>query len=393
MKRSIDGILTTHAGRLPGLPDVAETVRAIRQDRPHDKATFATRVKDTTYEVVRKQKDVGLNIVSDGEVGKLGPFYNRLENYGPRQFAPGEEPRGGGTPRGEWQLFPTFYDEYWSQTGGSSLLPLVCTGPIRYIGQEAIQTEIANFKAALAGVEVDEAFMCSVSPGWLVPGFGFREADFQPHYKTEAEFFFALAEAMSEEYRAIVDAGFVLQVDDPRVLSGWDVPHPRTGAHLTLEEYRKEAQLRVDALNHALRGIPEDRVRHHMCWGSWKGPHTVDIPLKDAIDMVLKVHAQAFSIEAANVRHEHEWKVWQDVQLPEGKILIPGVIAHATNLVEHPELVADRLVRYANLVGRENVVAGTDCGLGGRLHPEIVWAKFQAMAEGARRATDRLWRR
>jgi 5-methyltetrahydropteroyltriglutamate--homocysteine methyltransferase len=177
------------------------------------------------------------------------------------------------------------------------------------------------------------------------------------------------------------------------VLSGWDVPHPRTGAHLTLEEYRQEAQLRVDALNPALRGIPEDRVRHHMCWSSWKGPHTVDVPLKDAIDMVLKVHAQAFSIEAANVRHEHEWKVWQDVQLPEGKILIPGVIAHATNLVEHPELVADRLVRYANLVGRENVIAGTDCGLGGRLHPEIVWAKFQAMTEGARLATDRLWRR
>jgi 5-methyltetrahydropteroyltriglutamate--homocysteine methyltransferase len=176
-------------------------------------------------------------------------------------------------------------------------------------------------------------------------------------------------------------------------VSGWDVPDPRTNRHLTFEDYRKEAALRVEALNHALAGIPEDRIRHHVCWGSWKGPHTVDIPLKDALEIILRVKAQAHSIEAANVRHEHEWKVWQDVRLPDGKILIPGVIAHATNLVEHPELVADRLVRYANLVGRENVIAGTDCGLGGRLHPEIVWAKFQAMAEGARLASEQLWRK
>jgi 5-methyltetrahydropteroyltriglutamate--homocysteine methyltransferase len=225
----------------------------------------------------------------------------------------------------------------------------------------------------------------------LVPGFGHRDEDFQPHYPSEEAFFFALAEAMREEYKAIVDAGFILQIDDPRVVSGWDVPDPRTGSHLTLEAYRTEAILRVEALNHALEGIPAERVRHHVCWGSWKGPHTVDIPLKDALDIILRVKAQAHAIEAANVRHEHEWQVWQDVQLPEGKLLIPGVVAHATNLVEHPELVADRLVRYATLVGRENVIAGTDCGLGGRLHPEIVWAKFQAMAEGARLASKQLW--
>jgi 5-methyltetrahydropteroyltriglutamate--homocysteine methyltransferase len=198
---------------------------------------------------------------------------------------------------------------------------------------------------------------------------------------------------MREEYKAIVDAGFILQIDDPRVVSGWDVPDPRTHSHLTMEDYRKEATVRVEALNHALAGIPEERIRHHVCWGSWKGPHTVDIPLKDALEIILRVKAQAHSLEAANVRHEHEWKVWQDVRLPDGKILIPGVVAHATNLVEHSELVADRLVRYANLVGRENVIAGTDCGLGGRLHPEIVWAKFQAMAKGARLASEQLWRR
>jgi 5-methyltetrahydropteroyltriglutamate--homocysteine methyltransferase len=307
---------------------------------------------------------------------------------------PGEDSRQAGTPRGEWQLFPTFYEEYWrAQPMGAANLPLVCTGPISYRGHDAIQADIANFTAALAGANVEEAFMCSVSPGWLVPGFGYRDADFQPHYPSEEAFFFALAEAMREEYKAIVDAGFILQIDDPRVVSGWDVPDPRTHSHLTMEDYRKEATLRVEALNHALAGIPEERIRHHVCWGSWKGPHTVDIPLKDALEIILRVKAQAHSIEAANVRHEHEWKVWQDVRLPDGKILIPGVVAHATNLVEHSELVADRLVRYANLVGRENVIAGTDCGLGGRLHPEIVWAKFQAMAEGARLASEQLWRR
>jgi len=394
MKRSTDRILTTHAGRLPSPPDVMETVWAIQRGEPHDPEAFGRRIRAMTAEVVRQQGETGVDIVSDGEIGRIGPFWERLAGYGPRALRPGEDPRQTGTPRGEWQLFPTFYEEYWrAQSMGAANLPLVCTGPISYIGHDAIQADIANFKAALAGASVAEAFMCSVSPGWLVPGFGYRDADFQPHYPSEEAFFFALAEAMREEYKAIVDAGFILQIDDPRVVSGWDVPDPRTNHHLTFEDYRKEATLRVEALNHALAGIPEDRIRHHVCWGSWKGPHTVDIPLQDALEIILRVKAQAHSIEAANVRHEHEWKVWQDVRLPEGKILIPGVIAHATNLVEHPELVADRLVRYANLVGRDNVIAGTDCGLGGRLHPEIVWAKFQAMAEGARLASAQLWRR
>jgi 5-methyltetrahydropteroyltriglutamate--homocysteine methyltransferase len=394
MKRSTDRILTTHAGRLPSPPEVLETARAIQRGESHDREAFDRRVRATTAEVVRQQGETGVDIVSDGEIGRIGPFWGRLAGYGPRALRPGEDPRQAGTPRGEWQLFPKFYEEYWrAQPLGAANLPLVCTGPISYQGHAAIQADIANFTAALAGASVEEAFMCAVSPGWLVPGFGHRDEDFLPHYPSEEAFFFALAEAMREEYRAIVDAGFILQIDDPRVVSGWDVPDPRTNRHLTLEDYRKAAILRVEALNHALAGIPAERVRHHVCWGSWKGPHTVDIPLKDAIEIILRVKAQAHSIEAANVRHEHEWKVWQDVRLPEGKLLIPGVVAHATNLVEHPELVADRLVRYANLVGRENVIAGTDCGLGGRLHPEIVWAKFQALTEGARLATQRLWGR
>jgi 5-methyltetrahydropteroyltriglutamate--homocysteine methyltransferase len=394
MKQSTERILTTHAGRLPSPPDVMDTVRAIQRGEPLDREAFGRRVRAMTSEVVRLQGETGVDIVSDGEIGKIGPFWGRLAGYGPRALRSGEDPRQAGTPRGEWKLFPKFYEEYRAaQPTGAANLPLACTGPIRYIGQDAIRAEIANFEAALAGAQVEEAFMCAVSPGWLVPGFGYRDEDFQPHYPSEEAFFFALAEAMREEYRAIVDAGFILQIDDPRLVSGWDVPDPRTHSHLTYEDYRKEAVLRVEALNHALEGIPAERVRHHVCWGSWKGPHTVDIPLKDAIDLILRVKAQAHAIEASNVRHAHEWKVWQDVRLPEGKILIPGVVAHATNLVEHPELIADRLVRYANLVGRENVMAGTDCGLGGRLHPEIVWAKCRAMAEGARLASKQLWGR
>jgi 5-methyltetrahydropteroyltriglutamate--homocysteine methyltransferase len=207
------------------------------------------------------------------------------------------------------------------------------------------------------------------------------------YYATQEEFDIAVAEAMAVEYRAIVDAGFVLQVDDPALPSYWDTHTPA----LTLEEYRKEAAHRVEMVNHALRGIPEDRVRYHICWGSWHGPHSTDIPLEDIVDLLLQVNAQCYSIEAANARHEHEWRVWRDVKLPEGKILMPGVVSHATNVLEHPRLVADRIERYAELVGRENVIAGTDCGLGGRVHPQIAWAKLKALADGAALASKELW--
>jgi 5-methyltetrahydropteroyltriglutamate--homocysteine methyltransferase len=257
----------------------------------------------------------------------------------------------------------------------------VCVGPLTYTGQEAIRADIAHFKAALGAAGVDEGFMTSIAPG-SASRIG------NEHYRTEEELIHACAEAMREEYRAIVDAGLVLQLDDPAIAENWDMINPAP----SVEEYRRFSMIRVEALNHALRGLPRERIRFHLCWGSWHGPHVTDIPLRDIVDVMLAVGCQAYSFEAGNVRHEHEWKVWQDVKLPAGKILIPGVVSHATNVVEHPELVADRIVRLAKLVGRESVIAGTDCGLGGRVHPEIAWAKLASLAQGAELATRQLWR-
>ncbi len=252
-------------------------------------------------------------------------------------------------------------------------------------GTALVERDIATFKAALAesGVRPEETFMCVLAPGWL------EHFLFNEYYNTDEEYLFALAEAMQPEYKAIVDAGFVLQLDDPGLPDTYDmiVPHP------SIEAYRSFAELRVAAQNHALRGSDPSRVRYHICWGSWHGPHTHDLPLKHVADIMLKINAEAYSVEAANPRHEHEWKVWRDTKLPEGKVLIPGVVSHASNVVEHPELVADRIVLYADLMGRENVIAGTDCGMGGRVHPQIGWAKLQALAEGAAIATKELWGR
>ena len=274
---------------------------------------------------------------------------------------PGEKPMGGRLPR-----------------------RMVINAPLKYNGTAAIDREIAEFKAAIAaaGKPVEEAFVCALAPGWL-DHFIYNE-----YYKTDEEYVFALAEAMRAEYRAIVDAGFVLQIDDPGVATSWDMMKPA----LSLADYHKYIGRRADALNHALKGLPEDRIRYHFCWGSWHGAHVNDIPLKDIIDFVLRVNAGCYSFEASNVRHEHEWTTWKDVKLPSHKLLMPGVAAHATNIVEHPELIAARIVRYAGIVGKERVIAGTDCGLGHRVHPDLVWAKFSAMAEGARIATKALWK-
>jgi 5-methyltetrahydropteroyltriglutamate--homocysteine methyltransferase len=247
-----------------------------------------------------------------------------------------------------------------------------------------VKRDIELFKSSLAasGVKPEETFMCVLAPGWLEHFF------YNEYYKNDEEYLFALAEAIGEEYRAVVDAGFILQLDDPGLPDTYDmiVPNP------TIEEYRKFEQIRIDAQNHALRGIPADRVRYHICWGSWHGPHTHDLPLQYVVDLMLQVDAEAYSVEAANPRHEHEWKIWRDVKLPEGKILIPGVVSHASNVVEHPELVADRIIQYAELVGKENVIAGTDCGMGNRVHPQIGWAKLKALSEGAEMASKQLWR-
>jgi 5-methyltetrahydropteroyltriglutamate--homocysteine methyltransferase len=232
----------------------------------------------------------------------------------------------------------------------------------------------------MAALGVQEAFMCSIGPGSFARGEDF-------YYDTEEAFLFASADAMREEYKAIVEAGIVLQIDDPSLPDNWDMINPEP----PLAEFKKFEAARIEALNHALKGLPQDRIRYHICWGSWHGPHTTDIPLADIVDLVLSVNAGAYSVEAGNVRHEHEWRVWQDIKLPDGKLLIPGVVSHATNIVEHPQVVADRIVRYAGVVGRENVIAGTDCGLGGRIHPQIAWAKLQALSEGARLASKELW--
>ncbi len=287
-------------------------------------------------------------------------LYADMDRVGTMFCVPGEEPR----------FFPS--------------TKLVVTGPIKGRVTDAIRREINVFKEALtAAGGADEAFICVFAPGWL------DHHIYDEHYRSEEEFVFALAEALREEYRAVVDAGFILQIDDPGAATSWDMIKPEP----TVQDYRRHLKIRIDALNHALAGIPEDRVRHHFCWGSWHGAHTHDLPLKEIVDLVLQVRAQTYSFEAGNVRHQHEWTIWKDVKLPAGKVIMPGVVSHATNIVEHPELVAQRIRNFADAVGRENVIGGTDCGLGSRLHDDLVWAKLAALVEGARLASKTLWAR
>jgi len=289
----------------------------------------------------------------------------------------------------DFAAFPEFYAEYFP-TQNLRVRPAnvvnVCTGPIRYIGQAQVQRDIANLKAASAQVSVEDAFLPVVAPASAFPFYK------NEYYKDEESLLFALAEALREEYKAVLDAGLRVQIDD--AFLPWT--YERIVPPMTLAQYRKWAELRIDALNHALEGLPQERIRYHICWGSWNAPHIYDVPLKDIVDLLLKLRVGGYQFEAANVRHEHEWKVWQDVKVPEDRVLIPGVISHVTNVVEHPELVADRLVRYAGIVGRERVMAGSDCGFAQgpftrRVHPTIQWAKLRAQAEGAKIATARLW--
>jgi 5-methyltetrahydropteroyltriglutamate--homocysteine methyltransferase len=381
MKRSTERILTTHVGSLVRPPDLREMIRARESGNPYDREALAARVRSAVAEAVRKQVECGIDIVSDGEQGKLGfnTYTNqRLGGFEPRALRPGEHPR---PRRRDWDAFPEFYDEYW-QTQPVTAPPQVCTGAVTY-KRDAVATDIQNFKEALQGARVEEAFMPAIAP--------FYQGE-NRFYPTEQAFLTAVADALHEEYQAIVDAGFILQIDDPGLPTQWDAQIPA----ISVAEYRKRAAQRVELVNHALRGIPEERVRYHICWGSWHGPHVTDLPLRDVVDLMLQVRAQAYSVEAANPRHEHEYHVWEDVKLPEGKILIPGVIAHTTNTVEHPELVKERIMRYARLVGRENVIAGVDCGFAqgaftARVHPTIAWAKLKALAEGAALASQQLW--
>ena len=382
MIRSTDRIRTMHAGTLPRPNDLRDMVVAKESGQAYDESKFTRLVQSVIKENVKLQIESGIDSVNDGEVSKLSftsYISDRMGGIEKRKPSDGPAPFGiNGRDTAEFNEYFINKDGF---TGLGSNPSYFVTGPVTYTGKAAIQADIDNFKAGLQGSTPEETFLPAITPGtmehWLA----------NEHYKTDEEYLFALADALHVEYKSIVDAGFLLQIDDPDLPDAWQM-HPE----MTVKDYQKFADLRVDALNHAIGDIPEEMVRFHTCWGSYKGPHKYDIPLRDMIDLILKVKAVGYSIEASNPMHEHEWTVWKDVKLPDGKVLIPGVIGHASDFIEHPELVAQRLVRYANIVGKENLMAGTDCGIGSRVgHAKICWAKFEAMAEGARIATKELW--
>jgi 5-methyltetrahydropteroyltriglutamate--homocysteine methyltransferase len=387
MQRSTDRILTTHVGSLIRPPELQDFLRARQKGAGFDEAAYDRCLVDSVAAVVRHQADAGIDVVSDGEFGKAISWsqyvLERLSGFERRPFKPGVNTFQSGADR---KKFAEFYAELDAREGVATTLDSVCVGPISYTGQAQLQRDIDNFKAALKGAKVTEAFMPVAAPASVIPD---RKNEF---YKTEDELLEAIANAMRAEYRMIVDAGFLVQLDDARNAVTYDRMVPPA----TFADYRHWLERQVEVINHAIEGLPPDRIRYHVCWGSWPGPHTTDVPLKDIVDLILKINVGAYVIEGANPRHEHEWKVWQDAKLPEGRVLIPGVISHATNVVEHPELVAERIVRLAKLVGRENVIAGTDCGFAQgpfhrRVHPSIMWAKLEALAAGARLASKELW--
>lgn len=381
MRRSSDKILTTHVGALPG-PVEAWSGEEIADDR------LLSIVRD----VVSQQRAAGIDIVNEGELTKGGNWVSFI-NARLSGFEPGAD---GATfallgNSDDWKEFDDFYREaieggtLFEQTRSAPVqssrrIDWVCRAPIRYVGQEALERELRTFRSALGSAEADNAFVTTTAPASIEVG---RRNEF---YRDEEEFVFALADALRVEYEAIANAGFLVQVDDAWLAALWD----RIGVKMGLDAYKKYCMLRVDALNHALANVPEEQVRYHLCWGSWHGPHAHDIPLADIVDVMLSVKAQAYLFEAANARHEHEYTVWEDKVLPEGKILAPGIVTHSTPLIEHPELVAQRIERFARIVGSENVIASTDCGLGLRCHRQIAWAKLKALGDGAALASAKL---
>ncbi len=384
MKRSTNRILTTHTGSLARPPELLDGMSAMEQGRPYDQSAYAARLRDAVAEIVGKQAECGLDVIDDGEMGKpsfLTYVNQRLGGFEAGKAGPGGSPWARSR---EAASFPEFYNA--TPHSASSVVRMMCTGPITYKGQGLLQRDIANLKSALTGVNAEDVFMPAISPSNVA---GWQKNEY---YATREEYLFAIAGAMHEEYKAIVDAGFLVQIDDPELVTYY-VTHP----DLSVEQCRKVGELSVEALNHALRGIPEDKVRFHTCYGINMGPRAHDMEMKDMADIMLKVNAGAYSFEAANPRHEHEWRIWEKLKLHEEKSIIPGVITHTSVLVEHPELVAQRIERFAKVVGRENVIAGADCGFATfasavqEIHPTVVWAKFKSLAEGARIATKRLW--
>jgi len=376
-------ILTTHVGSLPRPHALLDMMKARLSGEPYDRDAYEATVRAAVSDIVGKQIECGLDIVTDGEQSKPG-FFTYI-----RERLKGFEPRPGlKVPffEAEVSAFPEYYKDYFARAMGGGgvapMHPMVCTGPVSYAGKEALERDLANLKTALRGREVAGAFVPSIAPS----GAGLNE-----YYRSDAEYFQAVGDALREEYKAIVDAGFLLQIDDPFLSDiysdlRWDAA-----------QREKKAALFVEALNHALRGLPEDKVRFHTCYGINEGPRIFDAKLKDVAPHMLKVKARYYSFEGANARHEHEYHVWESVRLPSGKVLVPGVITHGSNIVEHPELIAERLVRYGRIVGGENVIASADCGFSSQasykteVHPKVIWEKFKALAEGARLATKKLW--
>lgn len=392
MKASERRILTTHVGSLPRPRELLAPLHARDSGEPHDAAALERQIAAATAAVVRRQAELGIDILNDGEHGRASfATYANMRIGGLERVMrpPGHIAR----PTRDSLAFPAVYEEMRKMFGARRALTgrpedavsLVCTGPITYVGHQSLNADLANLKAATQTIRAEEAFVTAISPTNLEMYFENR------YYKSEEDYLLALADAMREEYKAIVDAGFVLQVDDPRLITHWNrVPE------LSLQANRKFMEVRIEALNHALSGIPEQRVRFHTCYSINVAPRVHDLEMKDYADLMLKVRAQAYSIEAANPRHEHEWRVWKDIKLPEHKVLIPGVVSHCVYQVEHPELVAERIERFASVIGRERVIAGTDCGFatsraGDEVHPDVAWAKLAALVQGARIASARLW--
>ncbi|MEA2324947.1 MAG: 5-methyltetrahydropteroyltriglutamate--homocysteine methyltransferase [Solirubrobacteraceae bacterium] len=383
MERSTDRILSTHVGSLARPHPLLELMREKEHGRPYDEEAYEAQVTEAVRDVVRRQVEAGLDIVTDGEMSKVS-FVSYIEKrLGGLEARPGTSMM----PR-SWELevkeFPEYYKDYFGKYS-QAVAPLsvpVCTGPVTYEGQEAVATDIANLEAALGETPAAEAFLPSTSPAIIAEN---------EYYKTDDEFLEAVAEALREEWLAIVDAGFLVQLDDPWLIE------MLTDDTLSEADRHKAAEAHIERINHALRGIPEDRVRMHTCYGLNHGPRVHDLPLSDVVPYMLKVNAGAYSFEVANPRHQHEWRVWEDNKLEDGKLLIPGFLSHATAFVEHPELIADGIETYAKLVGRENVIAGADCGYSSRasfapeVHPTVVWAKFAALSEGAKLASERLY--
>jgi 5-methyltetrahydropteroyltriglutamate--homocysteine methyltransferase len=386
MKRSTERILTTHVGSLIR-PDDFQSVLRARAAGQTDEHTYEEKLKESVAAVVKRQAEIGIDVVSDGEFGKNISWaqyaLERLSGFERRPVKLEANPFARGADR---TRFKEFYAELDAQQGPSSDWESVCVGPIAYTGRMAIKRDIENFKTAMKGIDVTEAFLPVAAPSSVIPD---RKNEY---YKNDDDYLQALAEAMRSEYRAIAESGILLQLDDARAAVTFDRMVPPA----SFADYLRWLEHMVEVTNHAIQGIPEDRIRYHVCWGSWPGPHTTDVALKDIVSVILKLKVGAYLIEGANPRHEHEWQVWRTAKLPEGRVLVPGVISHATNIVEHPELVAERIVRYAKALGRENVIAGTDCGFAQgpfhrRVHPSIMWAKFESLVEGARLASEKLW--